>query len=101
MSLDIQAEIGKERAKKLGFTPKVLNEGGVSSNHEGIDKRKVLSEVYSKILSGDIKHLFVYDQSRLSRNDDVSSAFRIACNRNGVTLYTKDGQYDLSNSSDQ
>ena len=31
MSLDIQAEIGKERAKKLGFTPKVLNEGGVSS----------------------------------------------------------------------
>ena len=101
MSLDIQAEIGKERATKLGFTPKVLNEGGVSSNHEGIDKRKVLSEVYSKILSGDIKHLFVYDQSRLSRNDDVSSAFRIACNRNGVTLYTKDGQYDLSNSSDQ
>lgn len=101
MSLDFQAEIGVKRAKDLGFKHVLWNEGGKSSNHEGIDKRPVLSQVYSKILSGEIKHLFVYDQSRLSRNDDVSSAFRVACNRHGVTLYTKDGTYDLSNSTDQ
>ena len=101
MSLDFQAEIGVKRARDLGFNHVLWNEGGKSSNHEGIDKRPVLSQVYSKILSGEIKHLFVYDQSRLSRNDDVSSAFRVACNRHGVTLYTKDGQYDLSNSTDQ
>ncbi len=101
MSLDFQAEIGIKRAKDLGFKHLLWNEGGKSSNHEGIDKRPVLSQLYNKILSGEVKHLFVYDQSRLSRNDDVSSAFRVACNRNGVTLYTKDGQYDLSNSTDQ
>ena len=101
MSLDFQAEIGVKRAKDLGFKHVLWNEGGKSSNHEGIDKRPVLSQVYSKILSGEIKHLFVFDQSRLSRNDDVSSAFRVACNRHGVTLYTKDGKYDLSNSTDQ
>ena len=101
MSLDFQAEIGFKRAKDLGFKHVLWNEGGRSSNHEEIDKRPVLSQVYNKILSGEIKHLFVYDQSRLSRNDGVSSAFRVACNRNGVTLYTKDGTYDLSNSTDQ
>lgn len=101
MSLDFQAEIGVKRAKELGFKHVLWNEGGKSSNHEEIDKRPMLSQVYNKILSGEIKHLFVYDQSRLSRNDGVSSAFRVACNRNGVTLYTKDGTYDLSNSTDQ
>lgn len=101
MSLDIQRDLGIKRAGELGFDYVVWNEGGRSSNHEGVDKRPVLSQVYSKIKSGEIKHFFVYDQSRLSRNDDVSSLFRVECNRNGVTLYTKDGKYDLSNSTDQ
>jgi DNA invertase Pin-like site-specific DNA recombinase len=101
MSLETQREIGIQRAKDLGFEHEVWNEGGRSSNHESVDKRPVLSQVYAKIQSGEIKHFFVYDQSRLSRNDEVSSLFRVACNRNGVTLYTKDGRYDLSNSSDQ
>ena len=101
MSLEFQAESGFKRAKDLGFKPVLWNEGGKSSNHEDISKRPVLSQVYNKILSGEIKHLFVFEQSRLSRRDEVSSAFRSACNRNGVTLYTKDGTYDLSNSTDQ
>lgn len=101
MSLDIQKDLGIKRANELGFDYVVWNEGGRSSNHEGVDKRPVLSQVYSKIKAGEIKHFFVYEQSRLSRNDDVSSLFRVECNRNGVTLYTMDGKYDLSNSSDQ
>ena len=101
MSLDFQAEMGAKKAKELGFTPILWNEGGKSSNHEEIAKRPVLSQVYNKIVAGEIKHLFVYDQSRLSRQDSVSSAFRIACSRNGVTLYTKDSTYELANPSDQ
>lgn len=101
MSLDIQRDLGIKRAKELGFDYVVWNEGGRSSNHEGVGKRPVLSQVYSKIKAGEIKHFFVYDQSRLSRNDEVSSLFRIECNRNGVTLYTRDGKYDLSNNTDQ
>jgi len=101
MSLETQRELGIKRAKELGFKYEVWNEGGRSSNHEGVDKRPVLSQVYAKIKSGEIKHFFVYDQSRLSRNDEVSSLFRVECNRNGVTLYTRDGKYDLSNTTDQ
>lgn len=101
MSLDVQAETGMRRAKELGFEHILWNEGGKSSNHEAIDKRPKLSLVYNKIVAGEIKHLFVYDQSKLSRQDSVSSAFRVACSRNGVTLYTKDSTYELANPSDQ
>ena len=101
MSLDFQREIGIERAQRLGFEYKVWNEGGRSSNHEEIDKRPVLTQVYDGIRKGEIKHLFVYDQSRLSRNDNVSSIFRYECNKQGVTLYNKEGKYDLGNPQDQ
>ena len=101
MSLDVQRDIGIDRAKSLGFEFKLWNEGGRSSNHEEIDKRPVLSQVYDAIRKGVIKHLFVYDQSRLSRNDNVSSIFRYECNKQGVTLYNKEGKYDLGNHQDQ
>ena len=101
MSLDIQRDIGITRAEQLGFLHKVWNEGGRSSNHEEIDKRPILSQVLNGIRVGNIKHLFVYDQSRLSRNDYVSSVFRYECNKHGVTLYNKEGKYDLSNPQDQ
>jgi DNA invertase Pin-like site-specific DNA recombinase len=101
MSLEFQRELGEKRAKDLGFEFKVWNEGGKSSNHEEIDKRPVLSQLLNEIRKGTIKHLFVYDQSRLSRNDHVSSIFRVECNKQGVTLYNKEGKYDLGNSQDQ
>lgn len=101
MSLEFQRELGEKRAKELGFAFKLWNEGGKSSNHEEIDKRPVLSQLLNEIRRGAIKHLFVYDQSRLSRNDHVSSIFRVECNKQGVTLYNKEGKYDLGNSQDQ
>ncbi|MDD2918971.1 recombinase family protein [Rhodoferax sp.] len=101
MSLDFQRELGEKRAKDLGFDFKVWNEGGKSSNHEEIDKRPVLSQLLTEIQRGAVKHLFVYDQSRLSRNDYVSSIFRYECNKHGVTLYNKEGKYDLANPQDQ
>jgi DNA invertase Pin-like site-specific DNA recombinase len=101
MSLEVQRDIGIARAQSLGFEHKIWNEGGRSSNHEEIDKRPVLSQVYDGIRKGVIKHLFVYDQSRLSRNDNVSSIFRYECNKQGVTLYNKEGKYDLGNHQDQ
>lgn len=101
MSLDIQKEIGIARAKQLGFEYRLWNEGGRSSNHEEIDKRPVLSQLFNEIKTGAVKHLFVYDQSRLSRNDHVSSIFRVECNKQGVTLYNKEGKYDLGNPHDQ
>ena len=101
MSLDFQRDIGIGRAKELGFEPKLWNEGGKSSNHEEIDKRPILSQLLAAIQGGVVKHLYVYDQSRLSRNDYVSSLFRFQCQKHGVTLYNKEGKYDLANPQDQ
>jgi DNA invertase Pin-like site-specific DNA recombinase len=100
MSLEIQRELGVKRSKELGFEHKLWNEGGKSSNHEEIDKRPVLSQLFNEIKQGVVKHLFVYDQSRLSRNDTVSSIFRIECAKQGVTLYNKEGKYNLSDHND-
>lgn len=100
-SLDSQRELGIKKAADLGFAYELWNEGGKSSHHEDIADRPVLASLFGAIRSGQVKHLWVYDQSRLSRNDQVASIFRYECNKQGVTLYTKDGQFDLSSPQDK
>lgn len=100
-SLESQKDLGIKKAEQLGFSHKVWDEGGKSSHHEDIADRPVLSALFAALKEGSVKHLWVYDQSRLSRNDQVASIFRYQCNKQGVTLYTKDGVYDLSNPSDK
>ena len=100
-SLESQRELGKKKADELGFKWIMWDEGGKSSHHEDIADRPVLSQLFAAIKEGVVKHLWVYDQSRLSRNDQVASIFRYQCNKQEVTLYTKDGVYDLSNPSDR
>lgn len=99
-SLESQYEEGVRRAKQLGFQWRHWDEGGLTSNHENLADRPKLNSLYNAIKSAQIRHIFVYDQSRLSRNDLVASVFRYECRRQGVTIHTKDGQYDLSNPSD-
>ena len=100
-SLESQHDLGVKKAKELGFDFKVWNEGGRSSHHENIADRPELNALYVAMKAGQVKHLWVYDQSRLSRNDQVASVFRYECNKQGVTLYTKDGQFDLSSPQDK
>jgi DNA invertase Pin-like site-specific DNA recombinase len=100
-SLEFQLELGQKKAAELGFEVRHWNEGGRSSHHEEMSGRPVLFELFSAIKAGSVKHLWVYDQSRLSRNDQVASVIRYECNKQGVTLYTKDGQYDLANPQDK
>lgn len=100
-SLDTQLELGAKKASELGFKLKHWDEGGRSSHHEDIADRPVLAQLFAELKAGRVKHLWVYDQSRLSRNDQVASIIRYECNKQGVTLYTKDGQYDLGNPQDK
>ena len=99
-SLDTQRELGVKKAAELGFDSRLWNEGGRSSHHENIADRPQLNALYLEMKSGKVKHLWVYDQSRLSRNDQVASAFRYECSKQGVTLYTKDGVFDLASPND-
>lgn len=100
-SLTTQHQLGVKKAKQLKFGSVHWDEGGKSSHHEDINGRPILLKLYEAMKRGEIKHLWVYDQSRLSRNDQVASIFRYECNKQGVTLYTKDGQFDLSNPQDK
>jgi DNA invertase Pin-like site-specific DNA recombinase len=100
-SLESQLELGKKKAKDLKFSSEHWNEGGKSSHHDDIQGRPKLYELFQAIKAGEVKHLWVYDQSRLSRNDQVASILRYEFNKQGVTLYTKDGQFDLSSPSDK
>ena len=100
-SLESQRELGIKKAKQLKFDYDVWNEGGKSSHHDDIQGRPELYKLFQAIKAGDVKHLWVYDQSRLSRNDQVASILRYEFNKQGVTLYTKDGQFDLSSPSDK
>lgn len=100
-SLESQLELGKKKAKDLKFAVEHWNEGGKSSHHDDIQGRPKLYELFQAIKAGEVKHLWVYDQSRLSRNDQVASILRYEFNKQGVTLYTKDGQFDLSSPSDK
>lgn len=100
-SLESQQDLGKAKAKELKFKFEIWNEGGKSSHHDDIQGRPKLYELYQAIKAGEVKHIWVYDQSRLSRNDQVASILRYELNKQGVTLYTKDGKFDLSSPSDK
>lgn len=100
-SLESQQQLGIKKAKELKFSHEIWNEGGKSSHHDDIQGRPKLYELFQAIKAGDVKHLWVYDQSRLSRNDQVASILRYEFNKQGVTLYTKDGKFDLSSPSDK
>jgi DNA invertase Pin-like site-specific DNA recombinase len=100
-SLETQKELGIEKAKELGFNHKVWNEGGASSNYEDLDNRPVLMSLLREVEDGSIKHLYVWNNDRLSRNEITAQTIRVALQRNDVVLYTKDGKYDLANPTDK
>ena len=100
-SLDVQRDEGKKKAKDLGMKAKVWNEGAASSHHEDLLNRPKLMELMNEIENGSAKHLFVFNNDRLSRNDITQQTIKLALQRSDAILYTKDGQFDLSNPSDR
>ena len=72
-SLDTQEEVGRKIAQEKGLKIRLRNEGGRSST---IHYRPVLEELKDDIAKGLVKHLWVYDRSRLFRNLNDSLFFR-------------------------
>lgn len=99
-SLETQAILGERKAEELGFDFRLWNEGGKSSNHEDISERPVLADLVAAIERGEVRHLFVYENSRLSRDDHAASVLRHKFRKHNVRLYTKDGVYDLNEPTD-
>ena len=100
-SLETQKELGIKKSKDLGMKTKLWNEGAKSSHHEDLLNRPTMVEVLNEIEKGAIKHLFVYNNDRLSRNEHTQYVIKNAITKNDVILYTKDGTYDLNNPTDK
>lgn len=100
-SLDSQKKMGIQKAEAIGLGYKVWNEGGASSKYENLENRPVLLNLLSEIKAGNVKHLWVYNNDRLSRNEITAQTIRMALQKNGVTLYTQDGKFDLNNPQDK
>jgi DNA invertase Pin-like site-specific DNA recombinase/DNA-binding transcriptional ArsR family regulator len=100
-SLDTQKDFGVEKSKDLGMKSTIWNEGAKSSHNEDLENRPVLMQLLSEVENGVVKHLWVFNNDRLSRNEITQQTIKIALQRNNVVLYTKDGQFDLSNPTDK
>jgi DNA invertase Pin-like site-specific DNA recombinase len=100
-SLDTQKELGIKKAKELGMKAKVWNEGGQSSKGDDLLNRPELTQILTRIESGEIKHLWVFNTDRLSRNETTWSLIRLKLLQNDVKLHTASGTFQLSNPMDK
>ena len=94
-SLGNQLENGIKKSKELGMDYQDWNEEGVSGTSENIEDREVLQELYLKLQLGEIKNLYVFDLSRLSRNPMVSSHLRKELENHEVKLFTNESDVDF------
>lgn len=81
--------------------PKVWNEGGQSSRHDDLDNRPVLVSLLAAVDSGDVKHIWVFNTDRLSRNDQTWGLIRLKLLQHQVTLHTASGIFQLTNPTDK
>ena len=96
-SLKSQKDSGIKKSKNLGMKFKVWNEGGKSSSSDDLLNRPVLRELLELVETGEVKHLFVWNTDRLSRNEQTWTVIKYQfLIKHDVTLHTPTGQFDLS-----
>ena len=94
-SLKNQLDGGIKKSVQLNMDYQDWNEEGVSGSSENIEDREILQQLYLKLQLGEIKHLYVFDLSRLSRNPMVSSHLRKELEFHEVKLYTNESKVDF------
>ena len=94
-SLEEQKKLGLRTAESRSMKPVVWEEGSASSHHEGFTKRPQFLKVLDGVRNGQVKHLFVADLSRLSRNKQNSSLIEWELANHKVSLHTPAGRYEL------
>ena len=60
-----------------------------------------VSSLLAAIDSGDVKHIWVFNTDRLSRNDTTWGVIRLKLLKQSVTLHTQSGLYQQSNPTDK
>ena len=99
--LENQKELGQSICKNLGMVPIILNEGSKSSFKDDLENRPLLTQLLNDMKDGIVKHLWVYQMDRLSRNEDVSFQIKKQIQMSGVRLYVNRSEYSLDNPNDK
>lgn len=103
-SILYQKEVGERIRKKFGFTQIIFfDEGSGVSGTTNPFERKIGRELFQKIDDGEVENLFVYEWSRLSRDNFYSEFLRKKFIENKVLIYEGDCSEprDLNNPIDQ
>ena len=95
-SLDTQLEEGIKRSEKLGMKYQLWNEGGQSGSKDDLSNRPLLISILDEISKGVIKHLYVWNTDRLSRNINTWGMIRLKLIQFDITLHTPTGKQQLS-----
>jgi len=99
--LENQKEVGLRVSEKLGMNPIIHNEGSKSSSSENIEERPILNDLMFKINDGEVRNLWVFNNDRLSRNENVWNTIRLTLRKNECKLYVGEGtEYQLENMMD-
>ena len=99
--IENQKEVGLRVSEKLGMKPIIWNEGSKSSNSDMIEERPILNDLMFKINDGKVKNLWVFNNDRLSRNENVWNTIRLTLRKNGCSLFVGEGtKYKLENYMD-
>ena len=100
LSLPRQQELGISKAKELGMSYQLFSEGGESASQEGFENRPKFFELLKLVQEGVAKHVFVFDQTRLSRNTITKAVISESLRKQGVQLYTYSKRFDFNKQED-
>ena len=100
LSMPRQKELGIQVAEEYGMSYKVFAEAGASASQENFDNRPQLFEVLRLVKEGIIENLFVFDQTRLSRNNITKAVISESLKKQKVHLYTHSKRFDFDKSED-
>jgi site-specific DNA recombinase len=99
--LEIQRKGGLATADQFGLEPIIHEEGSASSYNETLDNRPAIRNLMLLVADGKVKHLYVYNTDRLSRNEQTAAAIRFNLQKNKVKVYHNSGVVDLESPSDK
>ena len=92
--LKIQREQGLKYGKENGFDCEVYEEKGISGTLP-VEQRPKLSILLKGVVKGEVKHIWVKDLSRLSRDNMVSFYLQNQFKKYGCILHSQSGDIDF------
>ncbi len=87
-SIPAQIEAGIRKSEQLGMDYKIFKEEGKSASSENLDNRPVISALLDLVDGGTVKHLFVSEFDRLTRNETTKIYIKKVLLDNDVLIHT-------------